>query len=95
MKKSVSWSELVSPFKSALSFVQDVPEDEGQHLQDVFPRATETGGTKFGCHDEAYLDEQSPLISPENAHRLWNSWSRWWDPNKSVFVFDVDANRAF
>eukprot|EP00750_Incisomonas_marina_P019888 INCI3646.2.p1 GENE.INCI3646.2~~INCI3646.2.p1 ORF type:complete len:729 (+),score=115.38 INCI3646.2:227-2413(+) len=71
-----------------------VPEDEGQHLQDVFPRATETGGTKFGCHDEAYLDEQSPLISPENAHRLWNSWSRWWDPNKSVYLEKSPPNAA-
>ncbi len=71
-----------------------MPEDEGQHLQDVFPRATETGGVRFGCSAAAYLDETSSLITEANSRRIWNSWSRWWDPSKSVYVEKSPPNIA-
>lgn len=77
-----------------LAIAADVPEDEGQHLQDVFPRASEFGGMSYGCHDEAYLDESSQLITIENAHRLWNSWSRWWDPTKDIYLEKSPPNAA-
>ena len=86
--------ELFVTLSCCIKLRPGVPEDEGQHLQDVFPRASEFGGTRFGCHSEAYLDDTSQLITTSNAHRLWNSWSRWWDPSKSIYIEKSPPNIA-
>ena len=40
------------------------PEDEGMHLQTVFPPSGRYGGAgEFGFHPEAHLTEASPLVS--------------------------------
>jgi hypothetical protein len=60
-----------------------VPEDEGQHLQTVFPAGCVHGGPgSFGFMPEAHLTEQSELITDENRHRLFEEWSRYWNLNK-------------
>jgi hypothetical protein len=60
-----------------------VPEDEGQHLQTVFPAAKVYGGPgRFGFSPEAHLTEQSELITAENRRRLFEEWSRYWDLTK-------------
>jgi len=60
-----------------------VPEDEGQHLQTVFPPANVYGGPgRFGFVPEAHLTEQSKLITAENRRRLFEEWSRYWDLTK-------------
>ena len=42
-------------------------EDEGQHLQIGLPPGQPHGGPgRFGFHDQAYLDETSPLVTDEN-----------------------------
>ncbi len=57
-----------------------VPEDEGQHLQSVFPPAKIYGGPGcFGFKPEAHLTEQSELITAENRQKLFEEWSRYWD----------------
>jgi hypothetical protein len=57
-----------------------VPEDEGQHLQTVFPAANVYGGPgRFGFSPEAHLTEKSDLITSENRHRLFEEWSKYWD----------------
>lgn len=57
-----------------------VKEDEGQHLQDVYPRAREFGGAgRFARDPRAHLTELSPLAVPANAERLVESWSPYWD----------------
>lgn len=57
-----------------------VPEDEGQHLQDVYPAAERLGGTgRFAHHADAHLTEESPLARTENAHRLWDAWRPFWN----------------
>jgi Sulfotransferase family len=59
------------------------PEDEGQHLQTVFPAAQMYGGPgRFGFVPEAHLTEQSGLITAENRRRLFEEWSRYWDLTK-------------
>ena len=56
------------------------PEDEGQHLQSVYPTARAYGGAgRFGYHRAAHLDETSGLVSRENAQRLIDAWSPHWD----------------
>ena len=60
-----------------------VPEDEGQHLQTVFPPATIHGGPgRFGLMREAHLTEDSDLLTPENKLKLFKEWSRHWDLTK-------------
>src|ERR1041385_8014493 len=49
-----------------------VPADEGQHLQTVYPAAKEYGGPgRFGFAPESHLTEASPLVSEENARKLF------------------------
>jgi hypothetical protein len=64
-----------------------VPEDEGQHLQDVYPPAAAYGGSgRFGHNPASYLDESSPLVSEGNARRLLSCWLRYWDTSKRFLV---------
>jgi hypothetical protein len=64
-----------------------VPEDEGQHLQDVYPPARAYGGPgRFANHPAAHLTEASALATPANAERLWSAWSPRWDLSRPVLV---------
>ena len=64
-----------------------VKEDEGQHLQDVYPPAREYGGAgRFARDPRAHLTESSPLVTPENASRLWEQWARHWDLSRPVLL---------
>ena len=57
-------------------------EDEGQHLQSVFPRAMDYGGPGgFGFAKAMHLTEVSMLATEANQERLWSEWSRYWDLN--------------
>jgi hypothetical protein len=70
-----------------------VPEDEGQHLQSVFPPAHRFGGLgRFGFNPQAHLTEESPIACLENVARLWSEWSRYWDLSKEVLVEKSPAN---
>ena len=64
-----------------------VKEEEGQHLQNVYPRAREFGGAgRFARVGLAHLTEESPLVSPENAQRLWDAWSPYWDLSRPYLL---------
>lgn len=64
-----------------------VTEDEGQHLQDVYPPARTFGGAgRFALRSEAHLTEQSPLVTPANAERLLAAWRPFWDLDRPVLV---------
>ena len=53
--------------------------DEGQHLQTVYPAAKEYGGPgRFGLAPDSHLTETSPLVSKENARKLFDEWSEHW-----------------
>ncbi|HYG88123.1 MAG TPA: sulfotransferase [Azospirillum sp.] len=63
------------------------PEDEGQYLQDVYPRTFDLGGPGlFGFHPDARHTEESPLARPDVAERLFGQWSRHWDLDKPVLI---------
>lgn len=62
-------------------------EDEGQHLQDVYPAARTHGGAgRFAFSPAAHLTEQSPLATPDNARRLFEQWAPYWDLSRPVLV---------
>lgn len=57
-----------------------VSEDEGQHLQDVYPRIRAHGGMgRFANAEAAHLTESSPLVTPQNRQRLLAAWEPYWD----------------
>jgi Sulfotransferase family len=65
----------------------NVEEDEGQHVQDVYPVARTHGGPgRFALRPAAHLTETSPLASPDNAAKLWASWSRYWDVDRPFLL---------
>ena len=64
-----------------------VSRDEGQHLQSVYPTAEPYGGPGiFGFDSRAYLDENSPLLTPANREKLLDEWLPHWDLSKDILV---------
>ncbi len=64
-----------------------VPEDEGQHLQTVYPAAKVYGGPgRFGFAPESHLTEESPLVSAESARTIIEEWSSHWDLSRPVLL---------
>ena len=64
-----------------------VEEDEGQHLQDVYPPARAHGGPgRFALAPAAHLTEASPLLTPDTADRLLACWRPHWDLSRPVLV---------
>jgi sulfotransferase family protein len=68
-------------------------EDEGQHLQDVYPRIRRYGGMgRFANAPAAHLTADSPLATPANAVRLLAAWSPYWDGTKPYLLEKSPAN---
>jgi hypothetical protein len=64
-----------------------VEEDEGQHLQSVYPPARAHGGPgRFALRPGAHLTEDSPLLTPDTAARLLARWRPHWDLTRPVLV---------
>lgn len=62
-------------------------EDEGQHLQDVYPAARAYGGAgRFALNPRSHLTEASPLATAANAARLFAQWEPYWDTSREVLV---------
>jgi Sulfotransferase family len=63
------------------------PEDEGQHLQSVYPIAKVHGGPgRFGFDPASHLTEDSPLVTAENRARILEEWSPHWDLERPVLL---------
>ena len=70
-----------------------VLEDEGQYLQDVYPRASRCGGDgRFGFDPRIHLTETSDLLTPENVAKIKKSWDPYWDKSKAIHVEKTPAN---
>ncbi len=64
-----------------------VHEDEGQHLQSVYPTAEVYGGPgKFGFNSASFLDEHSELACGENAFKLFQQWRPYWDLDQPILL---------
>ncbi len=64
-----------------------VPEDEGQHLQPVYPKAKVYGGSgRFARDPRSHLTEHSSLLAPDTAHRLRAAWDPYWDTSRRVLL---------
>jgi len=71
-----------------------VAEDEGQHLQHVYPSATRCGGMAFGCNHDAHLTETSALLTPEATESILDSWGPHWNISKRILVEKSPPNVA-
>jgi hypothetical protein len=70
-----------------------VSEDEGQHLQDVYPKIRAHGGMgRFANAEAAHLTEESPLNRPESARRLLAAWEPYWDLDKQYLLEKSPSN---
>jgi hypothetical protein len=64
-----------------------VYEDEGQHLQPVYPVAMAHGGPgQFALDPAARLTEDSELVTQDAAQRLLEAWMPYWDSSKPVLL---------
>jgi len=73
---------LVSGFRDT-----GVPQDEGQHLQTVYPPAKEFGGPgKFAFHAGARMTEAHPLATPQAGETIFAQWRRHFDLAKEILV---------
>jgi hypothetical protein len=68
-------------------------QNEGMHLQTVYPAAKEHGGAgRFAFAAEAHLTEMSPLATAANARTLYDEWSKWWDLSRPVLLEKSPTN---
>jgi hypothetical protein len=64
-----------------------VPEDEGQHLQNIYPPAKAFGGPgRFGFDRAAHLTETSELLTAESKQKLFEQWSKHWDLSREYLL---------
>jgi hypothetical protein len=64
-----------------------VPEDEGQHLQSVYPAGNRLGGAgRFAFSRGAHMTEDSPLATDANRERLLAEWNPHWDLSRPVLI---------
>ena len=62
-------------------------QDEGQHLQSVYPADPYFGGPgRFAFAPDAHLTEESQLNTEESRLALWSAWRTHWDLDKRVLV---------
>ena len=72
-----------------ISGFTDTPaqQDEGQHLQTVYPNVIRAGGPgRFAFYPENHITEHSPLVSPENIDRLLREWCAYHELDKPVLL---------
>lgn len=64
-----------------------VYEDEGQHLQSVYPVAGAHGGPgRFALDPTSRLTEASPLVTKTAARHLIEAWEPYWDTSKPTLL---------
>jgi hypothetical protein len=69
------------------------PQDEGMHLQSVFPADHAYGGPgRFAFDPTAHLTETSSLATSESRDTLWREWSAWWDVSCPVLLEKSPSN---
>lgn len=64
-----------------------VPEDEGQHLQDVYPAAERLGGSgRFALHPAAHRTEEHAEANSTSAQQLWDAWRPYWNSDARFLI---------
>ena len=62
-------------------------QDEGQHLQYVYPTAEEFGGMlAYGFAEAAHMTELHQLVTDDTRAKLYTQWSYHWNVSKPMLV---------
>ena len=62
-------------------------QDEGQHLQYVYPTAEEYGGMlAYGFAEAAHMTEMHSLVTDDTRAKLYTQWSYHWNVSKPVLL---------
>ncbi len=70
-----------------------VPEDEGELLQNVYPKSRNFGGPgKFCFAPDAYMTEKSRLVNDQNRVRLFAQWQPYWNVKKPFLMEKSGSN---
>ena len=65
----------------------NAPEDEGQHLQSVYPPAHKFGGAgNFAMSPSYHYTNKHPLLTPKNKVKIIRAWEKHWDLSKSILM---------
>ena len=68
-------------------------EDEGQFLQDVYPVASEYGGSsRCGFDPRIHRTEKSELLTRRTYEGCTLAWHAYWDNTKTIFVEKTPEN---
>ncbi|TVQ38456.1 MAG: sulfotransferase [Geminicoccaceae bacterium] len=71
----------------------NVPEDEGQFLQTVYPDDYAYGGPgQIGFFPAAHLTETSPLATPAHAAQIAREWSGYWEKDAALHTEKTPRN---
>eukprot|EP00049_Salpingoeca_infusionum_P019372 m.361591 g.361591 ORF g.361591 m.361591 type:complete len:390 (+) comp19703_c0_seq1:152-1321(+) len=63
------------------------PENEGQHLHNVYASANKAGGMfGYGFRESNHLTEDSEKLTDKNRQRVWASWAKYWHTEKPVLL---------
>lgn len=69
------------------------PDDEGEFVQNVYPKSRNYGGAgKFCFAPDAYLTEKSRLANNQNQVRLFAQWSPYWNLSKPFLMEKSSPN---
>lgn len=64
-----------------------VPEDEGQHLQSLFPPASALGGRgRWAFNPAAHMTQGPAVPAKDAAEQLFEAWRPYWDLDASVLI---------
>jgi len=80
--------EIIRDHPSVSGFLNtDAPEDEGQHLQNVYEPASTYGGPgKFIFDNRSYMNELHSLASNESAIKIFDQWSQYYDTSREYLI---------
>lgn len=64
-----------------------VSEDEGQHLQSVYPSAKIYGGIGNFCfNDDYHYVEDNKLLTESNKIKIIKEWEKYWDTTRNIYI---------
>ncbi len=64
-----------------------VSEDEGQHLQSVYPSEKIYGGIGNFCfNDDYHYVEDNKLLTESNKIKIIKEWEKYWDTTRNIYI---------
>ena len=64
-----------------------MPEDEGQHIQKVYPAAGMLGGQRsYAFNPESHMTESSEYVSDVNRRAIFDAWAQYWNTSAPVLL---------